>query len=173
MARKSASDIQREIALIAAVITDFYFTEMHEYVCEKRFGGYHFALDKVVTLAIKLEKQTRKIAGEDWEEELEKTGDLSWEDYIARLAEDELLSDDYLPAKVYYAVWAEDSYLDSGLNAKTKKDVKEAILSLIEPDTDVKDFRKFKKMTIEEICAVKGWKFDANPQPISTEESDL
>jgi len=166
MKRKDFYNIHVEISRISSVITDFFFKEMYQYNNEvKQIGGYHFCLDEIAKIAIKLEKQTRNISLEDWEAELERLDDTSWEDYIARLAEDELRQQDLLKPK-FYSVWAEDGYLNSGLNSTNKKDLKESILSYIQSDTERKDFNAFKKMDIKQICDIKGWSLDVNDQRI-------
>lgn len=59
--------------------------------------------------------------------------------------------------RYYYAVFDGKDYLDSGMNSRTRGQVKQEILSLVEPETDPKAFHKMKKWNLRKILGIYGW----------------
>lgn len=68
----------------------------------------------------------------------------------------------------YYAIFDGEGYLNTAFNATSRFTVKEAVLSLIEPDTDEDDFKKYLSMDIRDICNIKGWTLETSNNPFQT-----
>jgi len=63
---------------------------------------------------------------------------------------------------MYYAIFDGEDYLETGFNTTSRFEVKEQLLSLLEPETEEADFKKFFGMNVHEICAVKGWTLESS-----------
>lgn len=62
---------------------------------------------------------------------------------------------------MFYAITDEAGmYLHSGFNAMSEKEAKNDILSLIQPETESKDYNAMRKMPLSEILKIKGWGLD-------------
>lgn len=66
---------------------------------------------------------------------------------------------------MYYAIFdcSTKSYLTSGFNSTSKEDIKEALLSYLEPDLDEEDLERAKSMKVEHLCSTFGFLLDSNP----------
>lgn len=65
----------------------------------------------------------------------------------------------------YYAIWDGEAYLNTAFNVTSRFEAKEALLSLIQPETDEDDFKSYLSMDVREICNIKGWTFESSNAP--------
>jgi len=61
---------------------------------------------------------------------------------------------------MYYRVYDGYDYLMTGYNTTSLLELKQALLSLIEPETDDQTFEVYKGMDLGTICDVRGWEVE-------------
>lgn len=71
---------------------------------------------------------------------------------------------------MYYRVYDGYDYLFTGYNTTSLTELKEALLSLIEPETDEDLFEVYKGMDLGTICDIREWEIEESETPFEAHD---
>lgn len=73
---------------------------------------------------------------------------------------------------MYFALYDEQTheYMHSGLNAESESELKEALITFVEPDLDEEEMEHLKRMSVYDIA--EGWMFSVEKQTTKFEERE-